>query len=506
MIIHLNKPTQTDQQRINHLHPLYDIIYIDLNHIEQWNTSMQSREEYTHTLNEDGSITFFYRPSARLINKKAELDCPDLYEWMLDDNGKQKEFVESNQEIHEYSLRIDNIPSDIFSTYRVKVSDIVPIGSLETPHERIVSPHANQPIVVMNHLNLYTDGHRDLETKPASIIQEKTAYIKTGTAEIPPYFQSVSSEELAPSTLNGTVELRTFKSSDQIERDIWIYKSPKFDQIKPPEERKVIFMLDGKDFCEKLTPYIDANGEAFANTAIVFIDPGKYPAGRSILPPPDPPIAIPHRVYEDYYGTDKFSTMLGEELIPQYCRELGVSNKDNVIVAAHSLAAYPIITVAERCPNKIGGLFLFSPAFNQEKPRSLSTDPATEPSTILTNIPLFTQIGKSENATPPKRHQAEQDMQNKSRLKAAQDFQTTLGCNTNSRLRIHSSGHDAMHVFEGMVEGMKFHLSRLCANTTSRFKQLLNEQIRAAAKPVESVDETVKQAQANTPTPRPGSS
>lgn len=471
---------------------------------------MQSREEnseeYTHRLNEDGSITFFYRPSARLINKKAELDCPDLYEWMFDDNGNQKEF-EYDPESHEYFLRIDNVPSDIFATYQIKVSDIAPPGSLETPQERFVSPRANQPIVVMNHLNLYTDGHLDLETKPASIVQEKTAYIKTGTAEIPPYFQSASSEELAPSTLNGTVELRTFKSSDQIERDIWIYKSPKFDQIKPPEEKKIIFMLDGKDFCEKLTPYIDAHGEAFANTAIVFIDPGKYPAARSILPPPAPPISIPHRVYEDYYDTDKFSTMLSEELIPQYCHELGVSNKDNVIVAAHSLAAYPIITVAERCPNKIGGLFLFSPAFNQEKPRSLSTDPTIDPSTTLTKIPIFTQIGNLENATPPKRHQTDQDMQDKSRLKAAQEFQTTLldhGCNSESRLRIHSYGHDSMHVFEGMVEGMKFHLSRLYANTTARFKQLLNEQIRSAAKPAESVDETVKQTQANTPSPRQG--
>ncbi len=457
----------------------------------------EHREEYTHTLNGDGSITFFYRPPARLINKMAELDCPDLYERMFDDNGNQKEF-EYVPESHEYFLRIDNVPSDTFATYRIKVRDIVPPGSLEEPHERIVPPSANQPIVVMNHLNLYTETLRDLETKPASIVQEQSAYIITGTAKIPPYFQPTSSEERAPPILNGTVEHDTFKSSSQLERDIWIYKPNGFDERIPHENRKVIFMLDGKDFCEKLTPSIDAISEPFSNTAIVFIDPGKY------QPPPPPAHEPPDRVRDNYFETERFSQMLGDELLPKYCHELKISNKDNVILSAHSLAAYPMIRVAEKYPNQIGGLFLFSPALNQKAEPTLPINP--DPT--LKDIPIFMQIGEGEDCTPPQSHQDTREMQNKSRLQATEEFHNALvsgGFNVQPSLRVHPYGHDSVHVFEGMIEGMKFQQSRLGARNTMVFKHLLNEQ-RAAANPVKSVDETVQQGQANIPTPRPGSS
>ena len=461
---------------------------------------MQSLEEnneaFRHTLSEDGSITFFYRPSARLENKKILLDSPDLYDLTLDGNGNRREF-EPDPANQEYFLRIDNVPSNLFATYRIKVIDIVPPGSLETPHEKIVPPGADQPIVLMNHLNLYAGTHRDLETKPSSIIQEKTAYIRTGIAQIPPYFKPAASAEIQPHILRGTVEHGLFESSnpisespDQIKRDTWVYKPQGFDSL-PPEERKVIFMLDGKDFCEKLTPSFDEASTQFSKTAIVFIDPGQY------QPPPPPEHIPPDRVQEDYIQKERFSIMLGDELIPKYCHDLEISNTDNVILSAHSLAAYPMLGVAEKYPDQIGGLFLFSPALNQKEKPNL---PPKE-------LPIFMQIGAIEDTIPPQSHQNDQHMQDKTRLKATEEFHDELvshGNNVQPSLRIHPYGHDSVHVFEGMVEGMNFQQSRLGARTTMNMKHLLNEQ-RAASKPLEAVDDTLQQAQAITPTPRPGS-
>ena len=52
----------------------------------------ENNEEFRHTLNRDGSITFFYRPSARLEKKKILLDSPDLYDLTLDGNGNRREY------------------------------------------------------------------------------------------------------------------------------------------------------------------------------------------------------------------------------------------------------------------------------------------------------------------------------------------------------------------------------------------------------------------------------
>ena len=189
--------------------------------------------------------------------------------------------------------------------------------------------------------------------------------------------------------------------------------------------------------------------------------------------------------------------MLGDELIPKYCHDLEISNTDNVILSAHSLAAYPMLGVAEKYPDQIGGLFLFSPALNQKEKPNL---PPKE-------LPIFMQIGAIEDTIPPQAHQNDQHMQDKSRLKATEEFHDELvshGNNVQPSLRIHPYGHDSVHVFEGMVEGMNFQQSRLGARTTMNMKHLLNEQ-RAASKPLEAVDDTLQQAQAITPTPRPGS-
>ena len=119
-------------------------------------------------------------------------------------------------------------------------------------------------------------------------------------------------------------------------------------------------------------------------------------------------------------------------------------------------------------------MFLFSPVLNQKKPPNLPTHPSVE----LQKLPIFIQIGAKENALPPSIHQSPahdnpkyKDMQNKSRLKATEDWHQTLAqsrYNVESPLRIHPYGHDSVHVFEGLVEGMKFHQSQLLTLNATR--------------------------------------
>ena len=397
-------------------------------------------EHGSHFIEEkDGehSITFLYRAPDSSTNSEVTLDCPDLYEWILDDNGNSKKFTKDSDS-NIYSLRIDNIPPEIFATYHIKVNDVV---------SQIPDPPNQRP------LTLY---RLELNADSVSMVQAGTPYLGE---VVPDYLK----HEL-PSTLKGSVTPGTFESKAKEERKTWVYKPEGFDTL-PAEERKVIFMLDGKDFCEKLTPYIDAKGEPFSNTAIVFIDPANH-----VTPGP------PGRVREDYFSTDEFAKLLREELIPQYCdkEKLDVINKDNVILAAHSLAAYPMITVAESRPDQIGGLFLFSPALNQNKQPNLPERPDPE----LQQLPIFMQIGQLEDVKPPHVHCESQDMQDKSRLQANVEFHQSLvehGYSIETPVRVHPYGHDSQHVFEGMVQGMEFYQRRLEAKSDAQIRAMDEE-------------------------------
>lgn len=74
------------------------------------------------------SIIFLYRPPAPSANLEVTLNCPDLYEWML------AEDADSNM----YSLSIDNIPTEIFATYDIKVNGVV---SPPPPSQKLLPMH-----------------------------------------------------------------------------------------------------------------------------------------------------------------------------------------------------------------------------------------------------------------------------------------------------------------------------------------------------------------------------
>lgn len=193
-------------------------------------TSSLSRaydEHGSHFIEEiDGkySITFLYRPSEsdRSIDQEVELDCPDLYDEMLDDNGKPRKFTR-DPSANMYSLRIDTVSSDTFATYQIKVN------------ETVISPPDTQRLLTMHHLDLHTD--------PVSIAQQKTEYIQLPEAKVPSCFNL----EL-PSTLKGSVTLDTFKPSEQFpmfpERDTWVYKPSGFDKLDPKKEKSSSCLME----------------------------------------------------------------------------------------------------------------------------------------------------------------------------------------------------------------------------------------------------------------------
>ncbi|HAU0349437.1 TPA: hypothetical protein JBF68_14790 [Legionella pneumophila] len=361
--------------------------------------------------------------------------CPDLDQKMLDDLGNPKIMNKVQGNTGLYYLTINNVPIDTFATYYFNKK----IGDNPIPERVDDQTNTNSKPILKFNIN---------ESK---VIQQETACIQLNPkAELPNW---ATIHQLTQ--MKGEVTHAPFKDDNEESpdytpfpaRDLWVYKPEGFDKLTP-NDRKIIFMLDGKDFCESLTPYIDGKGEPFANTAIVFIAPGEYTT-------PGPP----GRVREYYYRLPDFSKLLAEKLIPKYRNELSISSKDNLTLAAHSLAAFPMMDVAKNYPDLVGGLVLVSPALNQVG-ELLPLDPNPE----FKKIPLYMQIGEKENDKPPVANSDPTNdnyrhLKGESRLDSNKQFHATLvtqGYNVTQALVIHPFGHDSKHMLEGLTKGMQF--------------------------------------------------
>ncbi|MBI2792221.1 MAG: hypothetical protein HYX61_09690 [Gammaproteobacteria bacterium] len=377
-------------------------------------------------------VTFLYQ--AKDV-EKVELDSDDLYERMLDENDKPKRF-ERIPGTDTFVLQLDNLPEDAFCFYNIKVNG-----------EVIFPKHDSKKTLALHTVENATSEEYQ-RVKPVS---HETLYLQLPKASIPPWTAITRNSSTRGKIRKDSIKDRT---NTFVDRDIWIYKPKDFNPI----DGKVIFMLDGESFMKSLTPYLDAMSKnednPFANTAIVFVDSKLLEKSKKYAKP------YPDRVHEFYYETDKFSQFLTDQVIPKYCDELWdpklyISNPDNVILAAHSLAAYPVINVAKAKPGKIGGVILLSPALNQKKEHDLPENPPTQ----LRELPIYMQIGQLESEKPPKICQDPEykDMTDESRLKANQDFHTMRENNNyNIEFKEHSSGHDAIHVIDGLEKGLHF--------------------------------------------------
>lgn len=379
---------------------------------------------------EDGQyqMTFLYHSQDA---KTIKLISGDLYEKNLDEQGKRRKF-DRIPGTDTYILQIDNVPPKTCATYSLKVNG------------RTAPDPVNKKPVTMYQF--------DIEKQ--LIIHSPTSSIQLPGATLPNWYT------LEPGTqINGSVQQQEkFQDSAKLfpERDVWIYKSANFD----PKNGKVIFMLDGEHLCKTITPYVDTmsnkKDNPFSNTAIVFINPGQYNSGP------------PGRVKEYYFERDNFSEVFAEQIIPKYCSELGVENKNNVILAAHSLAAHPFINIASKHPKEVGGVVLLSPALNLNKEVE-----------VPSKLPIFIQIGVLEDEKPSSVRQVKEDLQNKSSLESNLEFHAKLSTN-NSSLRVHSSGHSEPHVIDGMEKGLQFirdsQLSHSkVSNVTLEYKSELNK-------------------------------
>ncbi len=397
------------------------------------------------------TVTFLYRAKDA---EKVELDSEDLHERILDKNDEPKCF-ERIPGTDTFILQIDNLPADAFCFYNIKVNG------------EVIHPEKDSE----KSLSLQTiDIPTSKEYQRVKSVSHETRYLQLPEASIPSW------TAISPNpTTHGEIRKDNFKDPTNtfVDRDIWVYEPEGFDRKNGTG--KVIFMLDGENFLKSLIPYIDTISQdetnPLANTAIVFVnskmtDSEKY--GKKDLP---------DRVYEFYFERDRFSKFLTDHVIPKYREELmgDKPNPDNVILAAHSLAAYPIIDAAKHRSDMLGSIILLSPALNQNQEKDLPS----EPSARLSKLPIYVQIGQLESAIPPEvtqnpdpENKKFRDMSAKSRLEANQDFHNTLKANkytVQSSLRVHSSGHGGIHAVEGLAEGVRF------VNSCRKEKRVLSE-------------------------------
>lgn len=371
--------------------------------------------------------TFLYQsndPSLHLTLKSE-----DLYDRMLDKHGKLREFTHiPNTDI--YYLKVSNIPSKVCVEYAI------------LSHEHEISDVLNKNNAMIKRYDATSN----------SIISIKACYLKTDHADIPRLISNDDHYEISKKKFHS--EKSTFT-----DRDIYLYKPENFD----PKTGKVVFMLDGKEFCELMTPYLSA---AAKNTAYVFVDssttecsePGGYEYKTFNYKPfnfPDEKrLDFKDRIYEFYFKKDDFAEMLTNELIPQYCETLGITNNDNVILAAHSLAVHPILEIASKHSSDIGGVILISPAINKNLPDSLPDMPDER----LASLPIYMQVGQLENIEPSQAVANQTDTRAISLLDANNSFHTRLrsASYTIDNLNVHSGGHAGIHALQGLERGLNF--------------------------------------------------
>lgn len=433
--------------------------------------------------NQDGtySITFYYQSPDPSLNPIVTLDSGDLHEWMIDKSTGQVRAFARNEETGLYSLKLDGIPSaPFFATYRFKVTN----GAAE----QIIHDAANKDSLTICKLNLPAEQGQKIE----DIDDQKTSYIRLQDAKFPDWVDIKPSSKIAGTVTHEKFGDNSAAGTPRQKRDIWMYKPSGFDDLK--SNRKVIFMLDGRDLCERLVPYIDKT-PGLSNTAIVFINPGEY----------EPP--IPGRVQEYYWDDEKstgFVDLLSNELIPHYVHELEVVSNRNVILEAHSLAAFPMAAVVKKIPDKIGGLNLISPALNQTG--ELFSDSSD---LKCKKIPISMQIGQLETAEPPIAHKQDNRMTDESRLEATGKLHQELqSCKykVEPELRINAYGHDSIHLYEGTIQGMQFIQdcwSKAEINRTIEMKSRLNEIINRGISSADKVKQKSHTESAESSTPSP---
>ncbi|OGT38234.1 MAG: hypothetical protein A3F11_04295 [Gammaproteobacteria bacterium RIFCSPHIGHO2_12_FULL_37_14] len=391
----------------------------------------------------------------------VRLKSADLHDRLIKDSKDgQTELFKHIPGTDIYYLKVSALPPDASAEYTIQLGD--------PPNERYVSDSYSKHQTTKQRLHLST--HNDSST----VVSESVSYMLMPKAVLPmaAQVQSASDIKLTQETFHSE-RFPMFQ-----DRSVFTYKSDDFN----PETGKVIFMLDGRDFCESICPGLSAlskdSSNPLSNTAIVFIDSKmethRYKYGDfNHKPYPDSvctdkdELLLPDRVYEFYFRKNDFSEMLSKEIIPHY--KLGVTNSEQIILAGHSLAAYPVLDVAAKHSADIGGIILISPALNQNQPVGLPDSPDQ----TLKSLPIYMQIGQLEDTKLPISDQGEKDMKDKSRIESNHEFHRILrdhDYNVASTLPIHSYGHSNIHALQGLQEGLR-HIQehRFTVNETRRF-------------------------------------
>lgn len=463
--------------------------------------------------------------------KEVELSCSDLREWILDTDTDQPRKFNKKNGTDIFSLEINDLPENTNFTYSIIVTN---------------SDNNKNIIYGPNNSQLYK-----YDTKRKITNNENSSYYEiTEKSEIK--LSELNELKLSEQT-KISIESERFPDSKKQDamhsfpkRDVWIYKPEGFDKADS-KNKNVLFILDGQSFCESLTPYIDAMSQdakfkdVFANTAIVFVNPGEYTKtpfdrvieyyfkeeGNDLYLMPALPDNISDNKYKNAYifiketsklfyihngsaeevnindkekfnkslteimgndsfkhlydkdvnflitsngghnqkeneKNDKFSAFLANQIIPTYCEKLGIENKDNVFLAGHSLAAYPVINVAANHPDQVGGILLFSAALNQNYKTDLLAEKSPK-GTRLEKIPIYMQIGQLENQKPTEFAKKVKDMEDKSRLTANQELHARLSKNgylvnkdQEKGIVTFPSGHSEHNVINGIVDGLRF--------------------------------------------------
>lgn len=378
------------------------------------------------------NVTFLYQSTES--NLQISLESQDLYDRLLDPETGEKRQFEQFPGTDMYYLRMHDIPENAYAQYSIAVgettiSDPYNLTKNDEGQSALKMPNAAVPSIVkqspdINHFIYQDDGTTEKKIK------------------------------------QGVLAKETFSSSQGQEREILIYKPKGYDE-SVEQDRRVVFVFDGKELAKSIVPSLEAstNNYALKNTAFVFIDSTHA-----------------NRANEFYLEHAQFSRMVADELVPHYRNQLNIEDDKHVILAGHSLAVHPILDIASH--RDIGGIILASPALNL----------CEEPSTPPTNVPIYMQIGQLEDIRPPKTDLGPDNkhMRDISRLDACRDFHTKLknaGCSV-SVLDEHPYGHSEVHIVPAIQQGLQYiktEASGLLKKAEARLKERFGPEISIAS-------------------------
>lgn len=376
------------------------------------------------TEDKDGNftVTFFYRSNE---NMTIELDCNDLNEQKLDQDGKIRLFQRiPNTDI--YYFQVDGVPRDAIFPYGFYISD--QNGLKSETQDLMCKDKFHLPICDLN------TGNTIFDPREASLLMMPEAK-RIQDSERPSWCRDDRSEVIT----HGKIREFIFDATENGfgERKVWIYTPPGFDNERE-NAYKLMLMTDGGTYAMLMPPHLDERSNTHAeinNTVVAFV--GNVRVGSAKYHPVDLSGEVAkddtdHRQYEFMDHSEEFYSFVIAPIIDKLRNDtelnLNVSkDPQDTIMAGFSLGGHFAAEIGLTHSDNIGNVVCLSGAFNTSI-KSLAAS-LHDNHDHKKELNIFMSVGQLENLHQTPENQQRFHVTGDTRVEANQVFAEALRSN-----------------------------------------------------------------------------